>query len=96
MFAWTQSADSALGNEQVVLGQSGMKAGARLACQARLISDVRVQVLGGFDWAWRTRQNARTFDFCSYRRAAPTTASEARSSWPLLGVWGSISNKFRR
>ena len=33
-----------LGNEQVVLGQAGMKAGARLACQARLIGDVRVQI----------------------------------------------------
>ena len=33
-----------LGPPQVVLGQAGMKAGARLACQARLIGDVRVQI----------------------------------------------------
>ena len=39
-----QALTQPLGNEQVVLGQSGMKAGARLACQARLISDVRVQI----------------------------------------------------
>lgn len=39
-----QALTQPLGNEQVVLGQSGMKAGARLACQARLIGDVRVQI----------------------------------------------------
>ena len=32
------------GNEQMVLGQSGMASGSRLACQARVIGDVCVQI----------------------------------------------------
>jgi len=43
----TEGADSLTrpaGNEQMVLGQSGISSGARLACQARLIGDVRVQI----------------------------------------------------
>ena len=34
----------AAGNEQVVLGQSALTSGSRLACQARLMGDVRVQI----------------------------------------------------
>ena len=32
------------GNEQMVLGQSGLSSGSRLACQARVAGDVRVQI----------------------------------------------------